>query len=121
MSGIDSNMRAIYMLKAAGRIGLLLLMTFSLLITGACGPEKESRDDMPKRDITDVMNDHVDELMAIPGVTGVAIGALEDGTPYIMVLLLEESDELERKLPRQLEGHPVRPVVTGEIKPMEGQ
>lgn len=75
---------------------------------------------MPNRDINAVMDDHVKELMAIPGVVGVAVGALDDGTPYIMVLVVEETSEIIQKVPTVLEGHPVRIVVSGEIRPMKG-
>ncbi|HUU46620.1 MAG TPA: hypothetical protein VM118_12890 [Acidobacteriota bacterium] len=76
---------------------------------------------MPQRDIKTVMEAHVDELMAVPGVVGVAIGALDDGTPCILVLVIEETDEIDRKVPKTLEGHPVSVFVTGEIKPMEDE
>ncbi|MEW5875730.1 MAG: hypothetical protein AB1752_11200 [Candidatus Zixiibacteriota bacterium] len=73
-----------------------------------------------KRDINAVMESHAAELMAIPGVTGVAIGELEDKTPCVLVLVLEDSGEITAKIPRTLEGHPVRILVSGEIKPMDG-
>jgi len=65
------------------------------------------------------MDAHANELMAIEGVTGVAVGALDDGTPSILILIMEESDELAQLLPSVLEGHPVRTLVSGEIKPMQ--
>lgn len=70
------------------------------------------------RDINEVMNAHVNELMALPGVVGVFIGALDNGTPCIKVMVVKASPELERKVPRDLEGHPVLIVETGEIKPL---
>lgn len=76
---------------------------------------------MPKKDINAVMQAHTAEIMAIPGVTGLAISELEDKTPCIWVLVIEESEELARKIPDSLEGHPVKIVVSGEIKPLEGQ
>jgi hypothetical protein len=74
-----------------------------------------------KKDINSVMQAHTAEIMAIPGVTGLAISELEDKTPCIWVLVVEESEELARKIPDSLEGHPVKIVVSGEIKPLEGQ
>jgi hypothetical protein len=74
---------------------------------------------MPRRDITTVMNAHTSELMAIPGVTGVAIGALDDGTPCILVLVLDDDAEATKKIPKELEGHPVKIFESGEIKPMD--
>ncbi len=74
---------------------------------------------MPQRDINAVLEAHTQELMQIQGVTGTAIGALEDGTPCILVLVLEESAELDKKIPRTLEGYPVRLMVSGKIVPMK--
>ena len=76
---------------------------------------------MPTRDITAVMDAHVSELMGIPGVTGVAVGALEDGTPCILVLVEKKTDEIARKIPKLIEGHPTKIFESGEIKPMDGQ
>ena len=73
---------------------------------------------MPNRDIKTVMEAHVEELMAIPGVVGVAIGELEDRTPCIQVLVIEQTEELSRRIPKSLEGHPVVIMVSGEIRPM---
>ncbi len=88
--------------------------------TSACHPHIESRDEVPQRDINTVMEAHVNDLMAIPGVTGVAIGEMEDKTPCILVLVVEETDEINRRIPKTLEGHPVRIFESGEIKPMQG-
>lgn len=106
-------------IRLSGSVGPALIAFFMIQFVGACGPKKESKETMPQRDITAVMNDHVNELMAIQGVTGVAIGALDDGTPCIMVLLLDDSDALKRKILDMIEGHPVQKIVTGEIKPLK--
>lgn len=73
---------------------------------------------MPSRDINAVMTDHTTELMAIPGVTGTAIGELDDHTPCILVLVEKETDEIKKAVPKKLEGHPVQLLVTGKIVPM---
>lgn len=73
---------------------------------------------MPIHDIKSVMESHVDELMAIPGVTGVALGKLDDGTPCIMILIVAMTDELAKKIPGSIEGHPTLVVEGGEIEPM---
>jgi hypothetical protein len=97
--------------------GVALLLA---LIAGAisCGTKKESRNEMPSRDINAVMTDHTTELMAIPGVTGTAIGELDDHTPCILVLVEKETDEIKKAVPKKLEGHPVQLLVTGKIVPM---
>jgi hypothetical protein len=96
------------------------LLALSLVGAGPCRPKKESGDGVPIRDIIAVQEAHTNELMTIPDVVGVAVGALDDGTPCILVLVVQETDEIKRKVPKKLEGHPVRIFVSGEIKPMQG-
>lgn len=97
-------------------IGRIMIVLTSVCV--GCGSGGGSGSSVPKRDVKTVMEAHVDELMAIPGVTGVAIGALDDGTPCVMVLIVKRTDELRRRIPKTLEGHPVKTVVSGEIKPL---
>lgn len=104
----------------SGCIGLVTSAAIALLLVGGCGSEPEGEDALTEQDINSVMDAHAKELMAIEGVTGVAVGALDDGTPSILILIMEESDELNSLLPAELEGHPVRTMVSGEIKPMPG-
>ncbi|MCU0639760.1 MAG: hypothetical protein MUF59_07820, partial [Candidatus Krumholzibacteria bacterium] len=59
---------------------------------------------MSIEDATRIMDAHVGELMAIPGVAGVAVGALGDGKPCIMVYVVKETAEHRRKIPKELEG-----------------
>lgn len=98
---------------------ILLTLTLILGITG-CQNQKESKQEMPLRDINAVMSDHAAELMALPGVTGVAIGELDDHTPCILVLVDTETDTLRKAVPAKLEGHPTKLYVTGKIVPMKG-
>jgi hypothetical protein len=70
-----------------------------------------------RRDIKTVMESHTGELMAVPGVVGVAIGETDDGTPCILVLV--ESGEVCRELPDTLEGYPVCILESGRIRPMD--
>jgi len=103
-------------IRRSHKIALLLLV---FLTVTACQPERGVKHAVPNRDINTVMDAHVNELMAVPGVTGVAVGELDDGTPCILVLVVEESAEMDRRIPKTLEGHPVRIMVSGEIKPMD--
>lgn len=90
------------------------------LVAGCSDRELEgSKPKMPLRDINDVKETHTGELMALPGVVGVYVGELEDHTPCIAVMIVKKSEELDRKIPKTLEGHPVRVDETGEIKPMD--
>ena len=72
-----------------------------------------------KRDINTVKEAHVNELMALKGVVGVYVGVLDNGTPCIVVMVVKKTSEIEQKIPKQLEGHPVRIEESGEIKPMK--
>jgi hypothetical protein len=95
-----------------------------LTLTAGCGmgsDEGKEYDTMPTDDIKSVMESHVRELMAIDGVVGVAIGALDDGRQCIRVLLVNDSTELRQKIPRELDGFPVDIDVTGEIRAMSDE
>jgi len=98
---------------------LAITMALSLGGAGGCRHRNESGDGVPHRDITAVMDAHVSELMAIPDVVGVAVGAMDDGTPCILVMVVQETKEIGRRVPKKLEGHPVRVFVSGVIKPMQ--
>jgi hypothetical protein len=62
------------------------------------------------------------ELLAIPGVTGVAVGRLPDGrTPCLRVLIEAPSRTLAERIPRTLDGQPVVVEVSGPIRPLDGR
>jgi hypothetical protein len=75
---------------------------------------------MPTQDIGTVMEAHAGELMAVEGVTAVAVGALEDGTPCIRVYVVRKTDDLVSHIPKTLGGHPVIVEESGVIRPMSG-
>ncbi|MFO7653093.1 MAG: hypothetical protein R6X25_04645 [Candidatus Krumholzibacteriia bacterium] len=106
-------------------------LAIGLLVLAFCtmaGCQEQSREEvqgdqqgetsMSDRSIEQVMNDHVDDLMALDGVTGVAIGKNDAGVPCIMVLVLKLDEEMQRRLPATIEGHPVCPFESGEIRPL---
>ena len=75
---------------------------------------------MPKRDINDVLRAHDKELMAIPGVVGVYVGLLGDQkTPCLRLMAAKKTVELQRAVPKSLEGYPVEVEETGPIRPMQ--
>ena len=76
----------------------------------------------PKRDINAVLAAHDKELLAIPGVVGVYVGALEDRrTPCLKVMLSRETPEAQRTIPRTIEGYPVLVEITGQIRALGKQ
>ena len=70
---------------------------------------------MSSRPIAAVLDAYNSSLMAVPGVVGTAIG-LCDSTPCIRVFLAADSDADRKRIPTQLEGHPVKVEVTGPIR-----
>lgn len=97
---------------------LVTVLTAAVLMS--CQANNGGERAVPTRDVKTVMDAHVDELMAVTGVTGVAIGELEDGTPCIQVYVVEKTDEIVKKIPEALEGHPVNIIESGVIRPMSG-
>ncbi|MGD0337369.1 MAG: hypothetical protein ABSB78_01130 [Bacteroidota bacterium] len=94
-----------------------------LMVYTGCNsiPQKKIEKEPMKsaRDINTVKEAHTPELMEIPGVVGVYVGATDDGAPFIGVMVVKKTPELERKIPPKLEGYPVLVEETGEIKPLK--
>lgn len=91
-----------------------------ILITG-CGRAKtgstggQAVAEAPKT-IEAVLAAHNDSLMAVPGVLATAIGRC-NGAPCIKILVSRVTDDVQRRIPRQLEGFPVQVDVSGPIVP----
>jgi len=101
---------------------IVLCLSLGLLILRCNSGERhnsEGKTTMKVRDINAVMDDHTKELMSIHGVVGVYIGAYDDGTKCIGVMVGTLTPEIEKKIPKMLEGHPVRVEETGVIKPLK--
>ncbi|HEY6192511.1 MAG TPA: hypothetical protein VI215_09345 [Bacteroidota bacterium] len=99
----------------------ILTLAFILHLAPGCktsGNDGRPGSVTPRRDINLVKEAHSAELMALPGVVGVYVGALDDGKPCIGVMVVRKTRELEEKIPPVLEGYPVRIEETGKIKPM---
>ena len=104
------------------RFPILLLLACIAGILGSCTPagdENNMKKPAQLRDINLVLQDHSSELMALPGVVGVAVSELDDHTPCIWVMVKEQTSELEKRIPKSLEGHPVIIHLSGEIRPVE--
>ena len=64
--------------------------------------------------IDQIVNDHQDQLMAIPGVTGIGVGS-KDGKPAIVVMVEQLTPALTTRLPRSLKGYPLVIEQSGKI------
>jgi len=73
---------------------------------------------MTAKTIRDVLQEHTDEWMSIPGVVGTAIGEYK-GKPCIKVLVVKKTEDLTKKIPAKIEGFPVVIQETGEIRALE--
>jgi hypothetical protein len=72
----------------------------------------------PGRSIAEVLKDHTDCLLSLPGVVGAGIGEC-DGKPCIKVLVERNTEELARRIPKILGGFPVVTMETGKIRPLD--
>lgn len=69
---------------------------------------------MLDKSIEQVLKENTDRLMMIPGVVGTAIGECDELPcpekfgACIKILVVELTDELEMKLPKNIEGYPVK-------------
>lgn len=95
---------------------LLLCLIAIILITGASNkPNEQRRNSMTTKTATEVLEEHAQELMSIPGVVGIAQG-LCNGKPCIKVYISEKTPEVSEKVPPFLEGYPVMVEETGKIQ-----
>jgi hypothetical protein len=87
------------------------------LLAGGCRSRSRSEAPVPppSRALSEVLAAHTPALMALPGVVGTAESKLDDGRPCVLILVSRMTPELRGKLPRDLEGWPVKVQVTGDI------
>ncbi len=103
--------------KAPALAALLALA----LVLGAChggGAARAPKGGAATVPIAEVIARHAPELMRIPGVVGVYEGETAAHARCIRIMVAKRTPELERRLPRTLEGHPVEIEETGVIRPM---
>jgi len=102
--------------------GWLAAGALALVIVAAGGCRSRSSQEAPvsspSRPLSEVLAAHTPALMALPGVVGTAESKLDDGRPCVLILVSKMTPGLREKLPRELEGWPVKVQVTGEIHAM---
>lgn len=80
-----------------------------------------TQDDPRIIELSRALERHAETYLSIPGVEGMAVGLLDDGrTPCLQILIVERTPELDARLPATLDGHPVAIVVSGGIRPLDG-
>lgn len=106
---------------AAGRASWFLTIAACGVGVAACagggdaGEDRASAGEAVSPTIEEVQEAHTAEWMEIPGVVGTGVG-LCDGEPCIKVFVARRTDEIEKKVPDEVEGHRVRIEVTGEFR-----
>ncbi len=93
------------------RVFRLAIVTFSVvvIVMGCSSPVRSSDD------IAVVKERQESKLMSIPGVVGVGIGECE-AKPCLKVYVTQQTVELERQIPQQVEGYKVDIEATGPIE-----
>ena len=98
---------------------VMILFGMALL---CCMPKRGEIDrgekQMPALTIEQVLKKHTDSLMSFNGVIGTGQG-LCDEKPCITVYVIETTPELEKKIPKNLDGYPVMIKATGRIKALD--
>ena len=108
-----------FMAKAFLAAGFLLW-----LVACAAAFGQPSADAVPeeqplvKTPIEQVLQEHTEWLMALPGVVGTAQGLCAD-EPCIRVFVVEATEELLKQIPEEIEGYTVDVQQTGEIKALD--
>ena len=74
---------------------------------------------MPEKSIEQVLQEHTNSLMTLPGVVGTALG-LCAGEPCIRVFVAEKTGDLMEQIPSEIEGYTVDVVETGPFKALPG-
>jgi len=70
---------------------------------------------MSGKEIGVVLKENTKKLMALPGVVGTGHGLL-DNESCIVVYVNSMSSDLEKKLPKQIDGYKVDIKITGEFR-----
>ena len=73
---------------------------------------------MTKKPIEQVLKEHTDSLMALPGVVGTGQG-LCAGEPCIRVFVVQATEDLLKQIPGEIEGYTVDVQQTGEFKALD--
>lgn len=75
---------------------------------------------MSGKSIQQVLSEHRDEWMALPGVVAAGIGA-EAGHPCIRIFVSEEADTVRSRLPRELHGYRIIVECSGPLRALPGE
>ena len=99
-------------------VGLVLLLA-GAAACGQSGPVAgQEAGTVANKPIEQVLQEHTDRLMALPGVVGTA-QALCAGQPCIRIFVVEATEDLLKLIPDEIEGYTVDVLQTGEFKALD--
>jgi hypothetical protein len=73
-----------------------------------------------EEELREVKRRHSMELLGQPGVVGVGIERDAGGEFSLAVHLASDDPDVRKRLPQDLEGHPIRFVITGRFRKFRG-
>jgi hypothetical protein len=91
-------------------------LTVIILATGIVACQQFNEDIRMSPSIEEVKTKHAERLLSMPGVVSVGIGRNPDGNTVIVVGLEGPRPDTVQKLPKELEGYPVRVDSIGPVK-----
>jgi hypothetical protein len=95
-------------------IGMILICSIMTLANEGDKDRGEGTQ-VPKKTIEEVLKEHTNKLMSLPGVVGTGQG-LCNGQPCIKVFVSRKTGKLEQRIPKNLDGYPVVIQETGKFK-----
>jgi hypothetical protein len=130
--------------RATGGVAVLIMVLVTTVVAGACiresatptpssgganslptekpteTPEAADTEPRTSRSIQEAKEAWEARLMAMPGVTGVAIGLSKDGrTPCIKVYVNRFAVRTATEIPKEIEGYPVEVERRGVFRPRQ--
>lgn len=71
-----------------------------------------------EKEAGDIKSRHSKELLSISGVSGVGVEKNQDGAFVIAVYLAEDQPGVQNLLPKDIEGLPVKLIISGPFRPL---
>lgn len=116
------NLRQLHKIWLCSVLSVILLLIACSAAMRSQVNQTGQQESMTQKDINAVLKDHDKELLTIPGVVGVYVGLLpDDKTPCLKVMVVKETEDLKRRIPKSIEGYPVLIEESGVIRPLKGR
>ena len=95
--------------------GILFLTTTIIACSSNMHDDNRQDIEMTEKTIKEVLEEHTDNLMSFSGVVGTGQGICND-KPCIKVYVSQKTSELDKKIPKYLDGYKVIIEVIGKIR-----